>query len=195
MDAQPAWGLVEVSQRRKRDAPEALDEDPRCLWLGHRHAGVGEAEGGLRPVGSLGSLEGAKVIRILTPVASLLPRRAEAVFLGAVCRDGGYDGPGTLLAFCSQVFQVSGGRYIRLDHITNIPLIPSGQDNNGMGSGFYRDVTTPDKVVVVPGTERRGRLQEGDVSLLPVGWTAFAGRSPRVAMVRHTEQREKGERL
>lgn len=98
MHAQPTWRLVEVSQRRERHTPEALDVHPRGLWLGHLHIGVGEAERGMPLAGALGAFESAKVIRVLTPVVFLLPWWAEAVFLRTVGRYGDDNGPETWLA-------------------------------------------------------------------------------------------------
>lgn len=92
VDAQQDRGLVEVAEDREGDAEEVPDEDPGRLGLGHLHLGVGEAEGWVPLVRAARALEGAKVVRVLGPVTTLLPGE-EMVHLGLVGRDGGDDGP------------------------------------------------------------------------------------------------------
>lgn len=67
-----------------------------------------------------------------------------------------------------------------------LPLILSGEDDNRMSRSSHGEIATLNKIVVISGTERGGRLQEGNVSFLPIELTAFSDDTARVAIVRHT---------
>lgn len=152
-------GLVEVAEDSDGHDPACLDVDPAGTRLGHAAAVaqpqqrvlllllLGLAGGGGRGVGRGpdAAVEGAEVLSVLAAVSALAPRGHKVVLCrGRVSRHRGDQA-------------VRGGGASPLQH------------DDRVAAGALRDVARGHEVVTVGRLHGDGRLEEGDLALLPIG--------------------------